>query len=159
MEAIKGQIGGSTLTLTEEGMSITIPRSFWTKRQWHWLVQLVTQLVSTGLSWVLAPSTITAVLTTSDSSTPRWKRMSIDALSYLLYVLMIPSNHPLCKLYGAIDWSKIDQLCASEYKNQVKGAPAYPPQVLFRILVLMYYSGTPFESATLRRLQTDVAWR
>jgi IS5 family transposase len=31
--------------------------------------------------------------------------------------------------------------------------------VLFRILVLMFYSGTPFESATLQRLQTDIAWR
>ena len=50
-------------------------------------------------------------------------------------------------------------MCASEYKNQVKGTPAYPAQVLFRILMLMYYSGTPFESMTLRRLQTDVAWR
>ena len=85
--------------------------------------------------------------------------MSIDTLSYLLYALMIPINHPLRKLYEAIDWSNIDELCASVYKNQVKGAPAYPPQVLFRILVLMFYSGTPFESATLRRLETDVAWR
>jgi transposase len=45
------------------------------------------------------------------------------------------------------------------YKNQERGAPAYPPQVLFRVLVLMFISGTPFESATLQRLQTDVAWR
>ena len=159
MEAIKGQIGGSTLILTDEGMAITIPRSFWTKRQWHWLVQLVTQLVITGLAWVTAPSTIRPVLSNSASPPPRWKRMSIDALSYLLYALMIPVNHSLRRLYRAIDWHEIDELCASEYKNQVKGAPAYPPQVLFRILVLMYYSGTPFESTTLRRLQTDVAWR
>lgn len=159
MEAIKGQIGDSTLILTDEGMTITIPRGYWTKRQWNWLVQLVTQLVVTGLAWVTAPSTISAVPSTSDSPPPRWKRMSIDALSYLLYALMIPINHPLRKLYEAIDWSNIDELCASVYKNQVKGAPAYPPQVLFRILVLMFYSGTPFESATLHRLETDVAWR
>jgi transposase len=159
MEAIKGQIGDSTLILTDEGMTITIPRGYWTKRQWNWLVQLVTQLVVTGLAWVTAPSTISAVPSTIDNPPVRWKRMSIDALSYLLYALMIPINHPLRKLYEAIDWSNIDQLCASVYKNQVKGAPAYPPQVLFRILVLMFYSGTPFESATLRRLETDVAWR
>ena len=85
--------------------------------------------------------------------------MSIDALSGLLYVLMIPINHPLRSLYDAIDWAQLEQLCASVYKNQKTGAPAYPPQVLFRILVLMFYSGTPFESATLRRLETDVAWR
>jgi transposase len=159
MEAIKGQIGDTTLILTDEGMTITIPRGYWTKRQWNWLVQLVTQLVVTGLAWVTAPSTISAVPSTLDNPPVRWKRMSIDALSYLLYALMIPINHPLRTLYEAIDWSTIDQLCASVYKNQVKGAPAYPPQVLFRILVLMFYSGTPFESATLRRLETDVAWR
>lgn len=159
MEAIKGQIGDTTLILTDEGISITIPRGYWTKRQWNWLVQLVTQLVVTGLAWVTAPSTISAVPSTLDNPPVRWKRMSIDALSYLLYALMIPMNHPLRKLYEAIDWSTIDELCASVYKNQVKGAPAYPPQVLFRILVLMFYSGTPFESATLRRLETDVAWR
>lgn len=159
METIKAQLGGSSLTLTEEGMTITIPRSYWTKRQWNRLVQLVSQLVVTGLGWVVAPSTISAVPSTPDSPSPRWKRMSLDALSCLLYGLMIPLDHSLPKLYAAIDWARIDELCAPEYKNQVKGAPAYPPQVLFRILVLMFYSGTPFESATLRRLQTDVAWR
>lgn len=85
--------------------------------------------------------------------------MRIDGLSCLLHALLIPLNHPLRILYETIDWSQIDQMCASEYKNQVKGAPAYPPQVMFRILVLMFYSGTPFESATLRRLQTDISWR
>lgn len=159
MEAIKGQIGGSTLLLTDEGITITIPRGYWTKRQWNWLVQLVSQLGVTGLAWVTAPSAISAVPSTSDNPPVCWKRMRIDALSYLLYALMIPNNHPLRTLYEAIDWSSIDELCASVYQNQVKGAPAYRPQVLFRILVLMFYSGTPFESATLRRLETDVVWR
>jgi transposase len=85
--------------------------------------------------------------------------MSFDGLSYLLFVLMIPKSHGLRKLFDAIDWHKIDEQCAAVYKNGAKGAPAYPPQVLFRILVLMFYSGTPFESATLQRLETDVAWR
>ncbi len=72
---------------------------------------------------------------------------------------MIPLNHPLRKLYEAIDWAKIDKMCGPVYENQKRGAPAYPPQVMFRVLVLMFYSGTPFESATLRQLKTDVAWR
>ena len=85
--------------------------------------------------------------------------MYIDGLSYLLFVLMVPGDHPLRELYEAYEWHKIDEKSASEYKNGKKGAPAYPPQVIFRILVLMFQSGTPFESQTLQRLQTDVAWR
>ena len=62
--------------------------------------------------------------------------MSIDVLSILLYALMIPKSHPLRKLFDAIDWKSIDSQCADAYENAKTGAPAYPPQVLFRILVL-----------------------
>lgn len=63
------------------------------------------------------------------------------------------------RLFSAIDWYQIDERCATVYQNAERGAPAYAPQVLFRILLLMFSSGTPFESATLLRLETDVAWR
>lgn len=159
MDPIKCEIGGTTLTLTDEGMTISIPRSYWTKRQWERIVQVVTQLMIAGLMWITAPSTIEAGPRRAEKAGPRWKNMSLDGLSRLLYALMIPDKHPLRLLYDAFDWGQIDQLCASAYKNQGKGAPAYPPQVLFRIMVLMFYSGTPFESATLRQLKTDVAWR
>jgi transposase len=72
---------------------------------------------------------------------------------------MVSSNHPVRQLFDVFSWHEIDLKCAAVYKNQNRGAPAYPPQVLFRILVLMFYSGTPFESATLQRLETDIAWR
>lgn len=158
MESIKCKVSSSTITLNDEELVIIIPRKFWTKRQWEWLVNIMTQLVIAGLTWVMAPTMIKQ-LSDADKSMPRWKRMYIDGLSYLLFVLMIPSDHPLRKLYAAYNWQKVDEKCAPEYKNQQKGAPAYSPQVLFRILVLMFQSGTPFESQTLQRLQTDVAWR
>ncbi len=158
METLVYQVGISQLTLSEEGLSITIPRQHWTPRQWNWLVTLLTQVLTAGLTWVTAPATIAA--TASRSGQPlRWKQMVIDGLSYLLFVLLIPARHPLRRLYAAFDWRTIDEQCAGEYENQERGAPAYPPQVLFRILVLMFVSGIPFESATFQRLQTDVAWR
>jgi len=157
MEAIKCEIGGTTLRVTDEGLAINIARRYWTKKQGEWIVQVVTQLVGGGLMWITAPSTIGSGH--AEKEGPRWKNMKIDGLSKLLYALMIPDKHPLRVLYEAFDWEQIDQLCGSEYKNRKKGAPAYPPQVLFRIIVLMFYSGTPFESATLRQLKTDVAWR
>jgi transposase len=159
MEAISCEIGGTTLMVREKEMTITIPRSFLSKMHWERLVQIVQQIVGASLAWVLAPSTIAPLPSTADKPAPRLRQMSIDALSYLLFVLLIPSNHPLRKLHQAIDWAKIDELCAPVYENEKRGAPAYPPQVLFRVLVLMFYSGTPFESATLRQLKTDVAWR
>jgi len=76
-----------------------------------------------------------------------------------LYHLLIPSSNEFRKLYEAFDWHEIDAECSAVYKNQKLGAPAYAPQVLFRILVLMYVSGTAFESRTLSRLSTDLSWR
>jgi transposase len=107
---------------------------------------------------VQAP-TVSAAPAAAGQPAPRWKPRVLDGLSYLLFVLLIPPGHPLRQLYAAFDWATSDAQCAEVYKNQARGAPAYAPQVLFRILVLMYVSGTPFESATLLRLQTDVAWR
>ena len=159
METINCKIGGTTLILTDEEMNIIIPRSILNKKHWERLVQIVLQLVGSGVAWVLAPSTIAALPSRAEKAAPRLKQMSIDALSYLLFVLMIPAKHPLRKLYETIDWGQVDKMCAHVYKNQKQGAPAYPPQVLFRVLVLMIYSGTPFESATLRQLETNVAWR
>ena len=159
METINCEFRGTTLNLTEKEMVISIPRNFLSKMNWERLGQIVLQLGGSGVAWVLGPSTIAVVPATADKAAPRWRQMGLDALSYLLFVLMLPLNHPLRKLYEALEWGEIDKMCAPVYKNQSRGAPAYPPQVLFRVLVLMFYSGTPFESATLRQLKTDVAWR
>ncbi len=158
MESIECKIGTCTIILNDKQLVIIIPREYWSKRQWKWLVDIMAQIIATGLTWVMEPATIEQ-LSNPDKPMPRWKRMYIDGSSYLLFVLMVPADHPLRKLYAAYKWHKIDEKSASEYKNEKKGAPAYPPQVLFRILVLMFQSGTPFESQTLQRLQTDVAWR
>jgi transposase len=152
-------MGGTTLTLTEKEINIIIPRSHLSKMHWGKLVEIVLKIAGMGLAWVVGPSTIAALPSTADKPAPRLRRMRIDALSYLLFVLLIPPNHRLRKLYQAIDWPKIDEMCAHVYENHQQGSPAYPPQVLFRVLVLMCYSGTPFESATLQQLETDVAWR
>ncbi len=159
METVATQIGGAAITLTKDGLTISLARSHWSARHWAWLVHVLAQVLEGGLAWVLAPTVRAAAAPAAGSPAPRWKPLVIDGLSYLLFVLLIPPGHPLRQLYAAYDWATIDAQCAEVYKNQVRGAPAYAPQVLFRILVLMFVSGTPFESVTLVRLQTDVAWR
>jgi hypothetical protein len=143
--------------LTEKELTIMVPRIFWSEKQWNWLFNTIFHLVVSSLAWIMAPSTSSN--TSIGEGQPRMKVMAIDGISSLLFALLIRHTHPLRKLFDAINWADIDKRCVAVYKNNKRGAPAYPPQVLFRILLLMYYSGTPFESATLLRLETDVAWR
>jgi transposase len=144
----------STMTLTNDGLSITIARRVWAPYVWNALVMLLVSWGAQGLSWIARPSWIPVI-----PGQPRWKRLSCDGLTRLLYALLIPPTHPLRALFEAFDWAWIDGQCAPPYRNRHGGAPAYAPQMLFRVLVLMFVSGTPFESATLARLRTDVAWR
>ena len=144
----------STLTLTNDGLTITIARRVWTPRWWNALVALVLSWGAQGLTWEGAPSWIPPV-----PGQPRWKRIACDGLTRLVWAVLIPPTHWLRTLFDAYEWSAIDVRCATPYRNQRGGAPAYAPQMLFRVLVLMFASGTPFESRTLERLQTDVAWR
>jgi transposase len=148
------EFGSSTITLTNESVTITIAHSVWTPRLWKALVTLLLSLVTAGERWVTAPSRIPRI-----PGQPRWKQIPCDGLTRLLYTLQIPATHRLRALFDAFDWSRIDTLCAEPYRNQRSGAPAYAPQVLFRVMVAMFHSGTPFESTTLVRLNTDLAWR
>ena len=141
------QVGSSTVSLTEEELTLTIPRAFWSKKQWVWLTRVLFQLFLSGANWITAPSTPSS--SSGGGRKARWKLIGIDALSGLLFALLIGSSHPLRRLFSAIDWDQIDERCAKVYQNAERGAPAYAPQVLFRILLLMFSSGTPFESATL----------
>ena len=145
---------GSTITLTNEGLTITIARTVWPPRLWNALIALLLSSLSQGLTWIVHPSWIPPI-----PGQPRWKQISCDGFTRLLFALLISPTHPLRALFDAFDWAWIDGHCALPYRNQHSGAPAYAPQMLFRALVLMFLSGTPFESATLRRLETDVAWR
>jgi transposase len=144
----------STLTLTNDGITITIARSVWTPRWWNALVALLLSWDAQGLAWVASPSWISPI-----PGQPRWKRIACDGLTRLVWAVLIPPAHWLRPLFDAYAWDTIDARCAASYQNQRGGAPAYAPQMLFRVLVLMFASGTPFESRTLERVQTDVVWR
>lgn len=151
---IHRQFGASSITITNECVTLTIGRSVWTPRLWKALVTLLLSVVTQGVSWAARPSWIPQV-----PGQPRWKQIPCDGLTRLLFLLKIPETHWVRALFEAYDWSRIDALCAAPYRNQSRGAPAYAPQMLFRVLVLMFASGTPFESATLDRVRTDLAWR
>jgi IS5 family transposase len=49
-------------------------------------------------------------------------------------------GHELMRVRAAVDWSAVDRAVAGLYRPG-RGRPAYPPRVLFRVLVLEAYAG------------------
>jgi transposase len=63
---------------------------------------------------------------------------------------MVPANHPLVKLWQTIDWTGINRLCASVYKNSHVGQRAWAPAQLFGLLLLLFIQPIASECGLLR---------
>jgi transposase len=149
---LKLELGASSLTLNDKGLTVHIASWHFTPKQWQRLVGRLVQ-AREQLQWLRLP------FQTSEQEGARWKRISLDLFSLVIYVLLIHPGHKLVKLLQAIDWSEIDRRCAEVYENGERGAPAYAPQVLFRMLLLMALYGLCFESSLVEQIETQMAWR
>ena len=127
-------------------ITIRIKKSDIGKKRYERIINLIKMIMEGYLGWILGPSKIE-----KGQEGKSWKTKPIDSLSRLVYGLVIPPRNKLKKLYETIEWGKIDKICEEAYKKGKRGAPAYAPQMMYRILVLMFISGTPFERETLRR--------
>lgn len=81
---------------------------------------------------------------------PRWKQISVDLLSWLIFHLLVPPGHPLVKLWQTIDWAAINRLCAPCYHNSRAGQRAWAPAQLFALLLLFFVLPVPSESELVR---------
>lgn len=149
---IKLELGASSLELNDKGLTVHVARWHFTPKQWLRLGERLAQAQG-ALEWLRRP------FQTSEQAGARWKKISLDLFSLVVYILLIHPGHKLVKLIRAIDWSEIDRRCAVPYKNAKRGAPAYAPQVLFRMLLLMVLYGLLFESSLVEQIGTQVAWR
>jgi transposase len=149
---IKLELGASSLELNDKGLTVHVARQHFTPKQWLRLVERLTQ-AQAEWQWLWQPFQI------SEQEGARWKKVSLDMFSLVVYVLVVHAGDKLVKLLQAIDWSEIDRRCAQVYENAVHGARAYAPQMLFRVLLLMALHGVSCESGLLRQLETQMAWR
>jgi len=146
------ELGASSLHLNEAGLTVHVARQHFTPRQWARLWDRLAQ-ARAQLGWLLQP------FQAAESEGARWKKVSLDIFSAVVYLLLIPSGHKLVQLFQALDWGELDRRCAAVYENGERGARAYAPQVLFRVLLLFAVYGLCCESHLLHQLETQVAWR
>jgi len=83
---------------------------------------------------------------------PRWKHAQADLLSYLIFCFLVPSGHPLVRLWYQIDWAAINRLCAPAYRNQRCGQRAWAPAQLIALLLLFVLLPAPSETGLLAQV-------
>lgn len=81
---------------------------------------------------------------------PRWKRITMDGLSWLIFQLLVPHDHKLVKLWQTVDWVTINRLCAGAYNNSQFGQRAWAPAQMFALLLLYFVLSLSSECELLR---------
>ena len=71
---------------------------------------------------------------------------------------LVPPEHLLRKVDKAVDFRKLYEIVEPLYSEE-EGRPSVDPVVLFKIVLLQHLDGIPSLRGTLRRAQTDIAYR
>ena len=145
----------SSLQLTPTGISIWLPMQVF------------------GALWSLLPDQISAIadrspilpfsqqkmtLRDAQPDAPRWIANQIDVLSWFIFLLKVPTNHELVRLWQVIDWQQINRLAAPYYHNAHGGRPAWAPAQLVAILILMFLHAIPYETTVVRLIGENIVW-
>lgn len=149
---VKLELGASSLKLDGKRLAVNILAGLFTSKQWLRLREKLARAEG-HLGWLRIPFQV------AQQRGARWKENVLDTFSLIVYLLAISPGHKLVQLIQAIDWGKIDEWGAAVYENGEQGAPAYAPQVLFRMLLLMALYGVRFESQLVDLVATNMTWR
>ena len=150
--AIELELGASSLKLDSKKLVVNILGALFTSRQWLRLQERLSD-AQKHLEWLCIPFQV------AQQRGARWKEPILDTFSLIVYLLVISPGHKLVQLIQTIDWDRIDEWSAAAYENGEHGAPAYAPQMLFRMLLLMALYGVCFESRLIDLISTNIAWR
>ena len=71
---------------------------------------------------------------------------------------LVPEDHLLRKVDRAVDFGRLYKIVEPLYSEE-EGRPSIDPVVLFKIALLQHLEGIPSLRGTLRRAQTDIAYR
>jgi transposase len=155
MGAIIQGAGTSELRWDAQGLVIRLPRQVF-GRLWDTLVARLTEVVQSRafIAWTQPAMTVRD----SGPGAPRWKVHALDVLSGLLFLLKVPLDHELVRLWAVIDWSAINALCAPLYHNAHGGPHAWAPAQMVALLVLMFLYGVPHETTLLCRVRENIVW-
>jgi transposase len=153
-----GQLQGhamSDLSVNEKGVEIRLPAQVF-GRSWQEMMQRV--IHSIGKATRIVNSAIVMTSRTPGEKSPRWKPGGLDALSWFVFTLKIPVNHELVRLWHTIDWTRINEVASSAYRNARGGRPAWAPAQLIGMLILMFLNGIAHETVTIARIQENIVW-
>jgi len=89
----------------------------------------------------------------------QWRERIIDAFSQKVYDLVIPKDHFLRRVHQEVDFSFVNPLCESKYKQGKAGRRAEAPACLFRALLVMIFYAIPFETSLTREIGLNLAYR
>jgi len=155
MGAIIQGAGQSELRWDAQRLVICLPRQIF-GAMWDALVARLTEAWRSHSFFVWTQPAMT--MRGSGPDAPRWKVHPLDVLSGLLFLLKVPANHELVRLWAVIDWPSINGLCTRLYHNAHGGPHAWAPAQMIALLVLMFLYGVPHETTLLCRVQENIVW-
>jgi len=147
--------GQSVLSVKPTGISIELPAQVFGKG-WQALMEHLVEAIGQRQWIVFAPKVMTERQPGADA--PRWKQCCVDVLSWMVFLLKVPVNHELVRLWRAIDWPAINRLAAAPYTNAHGGRAAWAPAQLLAMLVLMFLYGVAHETTLVARVQENTVW-
>ena len=155
MGAIIQGAGQSELRWDAQRLTICLSRQVFGE-MWETLVARLTEVWQSRafIAWTQPAMTVRD----RGPDAPRWKVHPLDVLSGLLFLLKVPTDHELARLWAVIDWSAINALGAARCKNAHSGRHAWAPAQMVALLTLMFLYGVPHETTLLRRVQENIVW-
>ncbi len=147
--------GESTLTIEDKGITIWLPKEVFGKL---WLSLTSWLLAEIGLDQKITFSQRVMTQRGEGEDAPRWQENRLDVLSWVMFVLKVPDDHELVRLWQVIDWGAINRIAGVVYENAHGGRPAWAPAQLVAILILMFLYGVGHETTIIARVKENVVW-